>query len=224
MSLSVQQFKSIGKKCKYAVYGYIRNVQSIFPSNNPYYNIPNEISFICICYYSPTDEWDPLLIGPDVKIDGNSVIHLSIGYQSAYLSNIVSTGINIWKFSLNKVSDNWNIIGVTKTKYKQYVDNTFVMNKNDGYGYLIRYMDGLCAHLTNPGDPGNAGKKYGSKKLESGDIIEVILDLNKLCLSYKVNDIDLGVAFKNIEKTTYRAAVTFYNKNEKISFISYTIC
>ena len=36
---------------KNTVFGYIRNVQSLFPSNNIYYNIPLVIQHLCACYY-----------------------------------------------------------------------------------------------------------------------------------------------------------------------------
>ena len=50
----------------------------------------------------------------------------------------------------------------------------------------------------------------------------MILDLNKYTLSYKCNDKDYGIAFQDIEQTTYRAAVGFYHQQDSIEFISYS--
>ena len=52
---------------------------------------------------------------------------------------------------------------------------------------------------------GNKLKKYGNE-CKINDIITMILDLNNLTLSYKINDKDYGIAFADIENTEYRAA------------------
>ena len=75
-------------------------------------------------------------------------------------------------------------------------------------------------YKTNPRSPGNCGSKYGVR-CKNGDIIEMILNLNTLCLSYKINEKNYGTAFKNIENTSYRAAITFFVNGEKVTLISY---
>ena len=53
----------------------------------------------------------------------------------------------------------------------------------------------------------------------------MILDLNNYTLSYTLNGENQGIAFKNIEQTEYRAAVTLYAANDKISLLSFeTLC
>ena len=47
------------------------------------------------------------------------------------------------------------------------------------------------------------------------------LDFNKLCLSYKVNNINYGKAF-DIENTSYRAVVSCYSKGNKFTLMEYT--
>ena len=59
-----------------------------------------------------------------------------------------------------------------------------------------------CTHWDNTRDNRTLDIKY-----KNGDIIEMILDLNHLTLSYKVNDKEYNAVFE-IEKGEYRAAVT----------------
>ena len=49
---------SIQKSIQYTVYGFIRRIQEMLPSNNPYYNIPKLITFIVLFYYNSTDTFD----------------------------------------------------------------------------------------------------------------------------------------------------------------------
>ena len=78
----------------------------------------------------------------------------------------------------------------------------------------------LEAKATNPEDPGQYGADYGIKVVDGG-IIEMRLDMNKLQLSFKVNDIDHGIAHKNIEDTQYKAAMTLCNETSKFTFLSH---
>ena len=64
-------------------------------------------------------------------------------------------------------------------------------------------------------------RHYTDVRVKTGDVIDMILDLNTYTLSYKCNEQDLGVAFKNIEETTYRAAVGYFHGKDAIKFISY---
>ena len=61
-------------------------------------------------------------------------------------------------------------------------------------------------------DPSNTNKKLQSYGVDcqNGDILEMILNLNQYTLRYKINGKDYGVAFEDIEKTKYRAAIFMY--------------
>ena len=67
----------------------------------------------------------------------------------------------------------------------------------------------------------NRSSKYGERKCLSGDVIDMILDLEKLELSYIVNGKNFGVAFTEIEKTEYRAVVSANVVDDAIEFVSY---
>ena len=75
----------------------------------------------------------------------------------------------------------------------------------------------LC---TTHGDLCPGYDKYGQNhNFKGGDIIDMILDLDKLQLSYKVNDTDLGVAFSKIEPTSYRACIDICSEDDSVQII-----
>ena len=53
------------------------------------------------------------------------------------------------------------------------------------------------------------------EEIKTGDIIDMILDLNKLQINtFVLNDEDQGIAFGNIEKTSYKAAVDIWHDKD----------
>ena len=62
-------------------------------------------------------------------------------------------------------------------------------------------------------------RDYGRTCVD-GDIVEMILNLYDLTLSYKINNKDYSKAF-DVEKTSYRAAISSYYKNDKFTLLSY---
>ena len=64
--------------------------------------------------------------------------------------------------------------------------------------------------------------RYTDREFQDGDIIEMILDLNAKQLRFICNSEDFGVAYEQIEDTSYRAAVSFYDEDYSIQFLEYT--
>ena len=56
------------------------------------------------------------------------------------------------------------------------------------------------------------------------DTIYVTLDLDQLQVSYKINDEDHGVAFRDIEATEYKACLCVHYKGDTVDLVSYTNC
>ena len=94
-------------------------------------------------------------------------------------------------------------------------DKKFAKVYKDGYAYIMNY-----GKLADRENFGSYGSDYGAICAD-GDIIEMILDMNKMTLSYKVNDKEYGVAFHNIDNTKYKAGLTMCHKTSKYEFISY---
>ena len=88
-------------------------------------------------------------------------------------------------------------------------------NSGKAYGYKV------CSGMLTKGD-GSKMRRYTERQFEDGDIIEMILDLNKKQLSFTCNAEDYGVAFDNIEDTSYRGCVSFYDCDYSIELLEYT--
>ena len=112
------------------------------------------------------------------------------------------------------------IIGVWKTnkskKEYELCKTYFTPNiRDDGYGWL-----GSCQRLTGPKTPGcYLNKKNYGKKLENGDIVEMILDLNKREIHWAINDKHYPIAYQNIEQCEYKAAVMLASRENKIKLL-----
>eukprot|EP01084_Bolivina_argentea_P015851 29700_1 len=162
------------------------------------------------------EKWDPNAVGPNITININTVTHTgSGGHQSAFLSTVISEGIHVWKIRANTVSSCWNLFGIWKTNSGQPVlHNWFTTVTNNGYAYIMGN-----ARLTKPSSPGGFGPKYGVK-CKAENVITMRVNFNTLSLSYQVNQKDYGKAF-DIDRTTYRAAVSTYNTSNSYTLLSY---
>merc|ERR1712048_731827 len=116
----------------------------------------------------------------------------------------VSTGVHYWKFKIVKLLLAYN-------NYTHYFGIWGTKSTGDP---MKRFMSckpaySFCAGNNWTYGPGASQTKYyvTGRKCKSGDIIEMICDFNKLTLRYKINDKDCGIAFNNIQKCAYRAAV-----------------
>ena len=69
----------------------------------------------------------------------------------------------------------------------------------------------------------NSEMAYEFKVCAVNDVIEMILDLNKLELKYMVNEIDFGVFFDKsmLEQTSYRAMVSVWGVGSVIKLLCY---
>ena len=141
---------------------------------------------------------------------------------SSHCTKIIESGIFKWKFKIDECNNGAFILGIWKCKNKAITPplatwftrdvNSSVGNHFDaGYGF---YSKNSC--LTD--EAGQAcGKEYAITP-PNGAIIEMILDLNQLTLSYVIDDTDFGKAF-DVEKIKYRAAVFFYRKGDAITLL-----
>ena len=136
------------------------------------------------------------------------------------LTNICYNGIHEWKFKLLKYTSTGysTHIGIIKNSYNKnkILNNYLTEYSNSTYVFAT---DRQCCNIYEKGAEWNTNQPYG-KLCKQDDIVDMILDFNKLQLRFKINGIDYGVAFKNIETTTYRAAITLFNSADEITFMS----
>eukprot|EP01084_Bolivina_argentea_P166138 288520_1 len=215
-AIDFTRIKKASKLDKYAIDGYIRILQKLLTDNSLYtHAIPSIINHICLCFYYRYDEFDKKCIADAMKLSGNTLNQIRTGMGTAFLTNKISEGQHRWKFQLGHSVD-WTLIGIFKTRNKIVLDTYFSRGGFDkGYTYIS--CDGRLGSETS-GDWAGNPRHYGKFKPKEGDIIEMIVDFDSLELSYIVNGIDFGVAFK-IEKTEYRAAIAMYYLADSITLL-----
>ena len=160
--------------------------------------------------------WDQKLKSKYIDIQGLSVVintkQKMNGEQSIYCIKRVSTGKHKWKFRYDQVTRNvWNLIGIAKTRTQLPTEKPW-MGIGGDYGYAFAGPQSVTAEPK--------WRLYG-KCCNSGDIVEMILDLDERTVSYTINGKDYGIADDNIEQTEYRAGVTLYRTHDKITLLSY---
>ena len=174
-----------------AYIGYIIYKKSIFVAGyaRQIKELPRDVIDICHLYL---DEWynNHSCIFPMITITGNKVTNFSKQSESVSFRKMVSENVHIWKIRINQITNSWCIFGIWKTKYGQPKIDDLAIKNDKTYGYVFIHAD-----------------RYGVP-IYNGDILEMIVDLERLTVSYKVNDVNQGTAFKDIEKTTYRACIT----------------
>ena len=80
----------------------------------------------------------------------------------------------------------------------------------------------VAGRMSNPKSQGNYGIEYG-ESCKIGDIVEMVLDFDKLELRYFVNDKDQGKvnekAFMIEKNTKYRAFVSIYEPKSSVQLL-----
>lgn len=216
MALNLASVKYVDDIDKILISGYIREMFTVVP--------PELIEHIIVLFYYEYDRLHEKEHGHLLTIiDEMTVTNKSNRdhYQNALLTKTVESGIFCWKFRLDAIGrrgrDRWDcLIGIwnTKSKNPTAVQGSFTTNDCEGYAFVT-----LAGKLTNPKSPGNYWKEYG-KKCDVGQEIEMILDMDKLELSYKIDDVPYGVAFPHLKNSSYRAAIYFYDKGSSITLLS----
>eukprot|EP01084_Bolivina_argentea_P054290 99606_1 len=156
------------------------------------------------------DTWSIRSLHKDLSIRNNTITYCGnhCNYRSAFLSQLNSSGIHIWRFQINNISKNTrHLIGILKvyknTKFLNGVrvsdglnlkllpltNTEFLTKPYSGYGYYTG--KGV---RSNPNRPYEFGSDYGVK-CKNGDMITMIVNFDNLTLSYRVNGVDHGIAF-----------------------------
>ena len=223
MALKASKLKQIEQRVKDLAFGYLRENEAKNKSN-----YPQLIRYLVLIYSNQKDEFDPDATHQCIEINGNSIIDKRScfhGRKLSYLKNVVSEGVHIWKLRFDDFDSMSKFIqiGIWKTNSGDpilsdiHIDNAI----NDGKtctGYEI-LMNG---RQTNPNCVGEWSDERwsGCDLFNASDIIEMMLDLNQCCLVYKING-KIVAQFKQIEKTSYRAAISTYDKGNALTLTSY---
>ena len=195
MALRKSALSQIPERNKDLIFGFIRESQ-----NNAKLNIviPVMINYLCLVYFNQNkDCFNAELTHHILEVNKNTIIckHSFHSKCCAYLRNIVSKNVHIWKFRINNPNEVRSIvcdeIGVTKAI------NPSTTNWN---GYALR----LAGIIIN----GSTMKFCRSDCKKDGDLLEMMLDFNTLSLSFKINNNNFLKAL-DIEPGSYRAGIRF---------------
>eukprot|EP01084_Bolivina_argentea_P076332 138337_1 len=123
-------------------------------------------------------------------------------------------GIYRWKFKIRSAFGP-TIIGVWNTNYKIDIYTGLWSAEAEGKSYSLMINDGylIGGYMSN--------REYGIN-CRQGDIICMILDLNKCVIEYIINNKRCGIAFRNIPKNKYKAVVEMWGKGDCIELLSHS--
>ena len=225
--MSLDKLNKINNKTKYTVYGFISESQLLLSfKENTFYIIPELVTYICLSYYYIGDKWDPKAMSRKIELNDetNTVKQKDHGSACVYLTNIVESGTHHWKFKIiryNPGNVGWyTTIGVhivpQNEKDKLECESYISSGGNCAYGFctstnrVINFDTGMVDN-----------SKYYGKLVQTGDIVDMHLDLNKYILRYAANDKDYGIAYDDILPCIYRACTDFCTIGDSVSLLEY---
>ena len=198
---------NLEKSQRLLVSGFVRNAGEIYNIKN----IPTDINTIIHLFLKFYDHWSQKYSSDKMEIDNNGLSCTVRGKResSVFGTTVVETGVFVWRIEIEQAvideDDEGPFVGII-------VDDPKILEKFqnddgwDNYGYQLCAVDG--AVVPNGSMGGTKTWYYGCKWHKTSDILEISLDLNERTLSFKVNDKDYGVAYKDIEKRKYRLVLT----------------
>ena len=221
-SLDLTEYKNLDQRTKDLVSGYIRNEE-----RQLIIDIPKLINYICALFYSFKDEWNKKQTSSRYLISDDKVTIQNMtdvfDHQMAFLTNVARMGQHHWKFKINEWLKYYIIIGIVK--YEKIDDLIQKSGKGDYLGVepdVAYCLDIEAAELNihNMSDGWNQDDEYGVCCKE-GDVIDMYLDLDKLELSFAINDTYYGKAFDIDSGFGYVAAASYGQDTNKITLLTY---
>ena len=136
---SLENVKDIDNETKHCIFGYVREMQALFPDNT-YFIISQLVIHWILLYFAVIEQFDTKTCGKSYALSENNTIitKTQCCYSTIYLNKIVSKGVHKWTFKLIANSAyNTTIIGLWKTKYESDTNAALWEDKARGkfYGY-----------------------------------------------------------------------------------------
>ena len=217
---SLEDVKFADILTKDTVFGFIRQVQSILPDDNVYYTIPTLVTHWILLYFFIKESFDPEAHSKKLELSKDNFIvtvkETGDNYEAitAYLRNVIKSGTHQWTFKIIHCEATYTIvIGIWDNKHG--LDSEHAIYSIDSceksYGWCV--SGGWLSRNEEYED-------YGPDKCQTGDIVDMIVDLDKLELKYRLNGKDYGVA-NQIGKGEYKAVISLYFKQDALELMSY---
>lgn len=227
----LKQLKALNdadQSIKDIVNGYIRNCQSLLPSNKVYFNIPKLVYQFCLAFYYETEGFIKKC-GRGIKISGvqNNIITNTLnGWNTAYGKFVIDSQVNKnviyeWKFEikeLNVKSGSKICIGI-ESSYSQLNQYFFI-----GAGHRLtckeRYFYGM--HSSGSRYAHNiCDTSHSNRKLKTNDIVTMRLNILQNKLSFDVNDKECMI-FKNVDLSQkYHIGICCCRENDSVQLLQF---
>ena len=170
--------------------------------------LPPLIVQLCWLFLNVVDDkWSNSLVHHTISINGTVIKRTNrLGYVSAFLENIVSSGIHVWKFRV--AGGRFVELGI------QSMDLPFERTINFGISYqsITRktYWQRFFPVI-------GSGSRY---KVKGVYLIEMKLNFRKMTLSFSVND--MFRCALNVHCDEYRVVVTLEDIDTEVEILSYS--
>ena len=205
MAADFQSVKKVDQRTRDIVNGFIKQTQSILPSNdNPYYNIPSLVFILTILYYSNPEYFT--IHGENMKVNENKdVIECirAIRDNNTVYGNFVITkedkGKFMWTFKLykaesgaiarigidssNKKFANTDLTGYGNNENAYYIYHSYYVE----YPGLWRGCNKIISHNTDL-NPNNYGV-YGYGCHEQSEV-KMVLNMDNKTMTYDIHEQD----------------------------------
>eukprot|EP01084_Bolivina_argentea_P192989 331184_1 len=227
MSIDYDYLKNVDKIYQNLVNGYLHRIFNLIQNDEFYCYIPPLINWLCLGFYVQKFQWDNShkYAGDAIHFNGRVVTNQHGGFKSVFLKHAALYELkrtHHWKFQISTKHSTfgWNPVGIcaiSKTSSNKYWGSKPYETYFTRSGYAFVPNRGLLVDAGGGGD----GKKYGivCNAYANPFIIEMILDFDKLTLSYVINGINYGIAFKEIEKVDYTPAFVMNARHYTITIL-----
>lgn len=221
-----QDFKNVNKRTRYAVYGWIRKLQSKLK----FCNIPSVITASCILYCRDHEIFD--IIGYEAKLSKNKKIITKNNYGISDLNA---------QFGLNQIDSSTDHVYTWKLLIKQDIlqqisigicsnimATTNMSNKNM-HNLDYRAPKGGIWFLFRGGHRASRNNRYTEDNIQqykAGDIVSLCLDLKQAGLGLIINGIKQDAIFSNIPKDKqikYRLVVSLFCPGDSVEILDFMI-
>ena len=191
----VHQIPEVNKNL---VVGYI---VSIFKQICSHYSLPQIIIQWCLIFFNQTvDNWNPYQVHSAMVINGLKLKRTtSWGYRAAFLTNIVATGVHVWKFKFIEIGY-FDCIGIESINSLMLLNHGLdtCLKKKKRHNYF-------CT--------------FGYKDTTANDIVDMRVDFGTCLLTFMKQDV---IIFQvKIQPGKYKAAVSLSYSNVEIELLAY---
>ena len=209
-SVNVSEVKSIDQSIKDIVFGFCREAQALFSSDNVYFTIPPLIIHHCLLFYYQREYLKTNY--EDIEIDERTwciAESMETYSEQKIYGNIVIDEIKvyIWEIKVHSVI-------TTEGEEHLEIGISPLNNESDAYEY---YYDA-------DGDKCKIWYEYYGKQYGDGDIIKIRLDVGKQTIEFIKNNESQGMAYNSMAITPddeYSLCIKMPRKGTKVELISF---